>query len=247
MKGLSKYSAFLLLQFLAFWPVWRWYIARLFDSSDEPWGLLALVTAILFTGIKGKDMQIGPHQVMLSSIFLFAYMAGFAVLPPLGRAVLAIMSIASILGPSRFGRPVHIGIIGLLLLSLPIIASLQFYMGYPVRFITALIAAKLISLTGYYTTASGTCLSWAGELISIDAPCSGIRMLWAGLYLNFTLACFTGIGAVRTWLAYSLSMLIIFTGNVMRATALFYVETGIFHGKFAKEVPDSFIFPALNF
>jgi len=228
--GLSKSSAFLLLQLVAFWPVWRWYVSRLLDSSDEPWGLLALVTALLFIGLRGKEVKISSRQMIVSSVFLFVYLVTFKALPPLGRAFLAVMSIASILSPSRFGRSVHIGIIGLLLLSLPIIASLQFYLGYPVRFVTAIIASKLITLTGYYTTAAGTCLSWAGEIISIDAPCAGIRMLWTGLYLNFTLACFNGLNTIRTWLTYSLSMLIIFTGNVMRVTALFYMETGILHG-----------------
>ena len=227
MIGLSKSSAFLLLQALAFWPVWRWYGARVVDSSDEPWGLLALLTAFIFIAVKGKEREINSSQFALSSVFLLCYIAGYAALPPLARAVLAILSIASLLSSSCLGRSVHIGIVGLLLLSLPIIASMQFYLGYPVRFVTAIMASKLITITGYYTVAAGTSLSWAGEIISIDAPCAGIKMLWTGLYLNFTLACFNELSAMRTWLTYSMSMLIIFIGNLIRVTALFYLEAGI--------------------
>src|SRR5262245_27679217 len=33
---------------MAFWPVWRWYVHRLNDQSDEAWGIVALVTAVAF-------------------------------------------------------------------------------------------------------------------------------------------------------------------------------------------------------
>ncbi|MEE8573769.1 MAG: archaeosortase/exosortase family protein [Thermodesulfobacteriota bacterium] len=223
----------LALQMLAFWPVLRWYGARMTDSSDEPWGLLALVTAMGFIVLKSakkESGELGKLSFILSSLFLVLYIVSYSALPPLGRAVLAVLSIACTLSATCLGRSVHLGTLGLLLLSLPIIASLQFYLGYPVRFITAVIAAKLITLTGFDVTASGTCLEWAGEIISVDAPCAGIRMLWSGLYLNFTLACFTGTGVFGTWLSYSLSMLAIFIANVLRATALFYLETGIVTG-----------------
>jgi len=33
---------------LAGWPVARWYVARVSDGSDEPWGLAALAVAMVF-------------------------------------------------------------------------------------------------------------------------------------------------------------------------------------------------------
>ncbi len=218
------------VQLVAFWPVLLWYVRRMTDSSDEPWGLLALITALVFILIRGTKQEVGRFAFLSSMFFLVLYVLSYTALPPLGRAVLAVLSIACTLSPSCLGRSVHIGIIGLLLLSLPIIASLQFYLGYPVRFFTAIIAAKIITRIGFDVTASGICLEWAGEIIAIDAPCAGIRMLWSGLYLNFTLACLTGLGALKTWLTYSLSMGAIFIGNVFRATALFFTETGIING-----------------
>ena len=73
----------------------------------------------------------------------------------------------------------------------------------------------------------GTSLHWLGELIVVDAPCGGIKMLWVGLYLNFTLACFANLSTWHTWVSYSLSTGIIFLGNLLRITALFFVESGI--------------------
>jgi exosortase/archaeosortase family protein len=120
-----------------------------------------------------------------------------------------------------------LGVLGLLLLSLPIIASLQFYAGYPVRLATAYLSAVLIRTTGIPVWPEGTTLLWLGEIVSVDAPCSGVKMLWSGLYFNFTLACFGALSTKRTWMSYVASTMIIFVGNVLRSTVLFYGESGI--------------------
>jgi hypothetical protein len=49
----------------------------------------------------------------------------------------------------------------------------------------------MLALTGAAVHAEGTGLRWAGGLIEIDVPCSGIRMLWAGLHLALTAAAST--------------------------------------------------------
>jgi exosortase/archaeosortase family protein len=217
----------LAMQGVAFWPVWQWYVARIMDGSDEPWGVVALGTALLFLLRHGKPARARSSALALASVFAFLYTLSFPVARPLVRAMLAVLALGATVSAFYLGRSVHLGILGLLLLSLPLIASLQFYLGYPVRVVTAEVAARLITLSGYPVTAEGNCLRWLGDLISVDAPCGGIKMLWAGLYLNFTLACLRGLGALRTWLTYSLSVLTIFTGNLLRTAALFYGEAHI--------------------
>lgn len=220
----------LAIQALAFWPVWRWYLARLTDASDEPWGVLALLTAVIFLAWHKKAEPVEflkPLPLVVCCVLVLIYAVTFPVLPPLLRAILAVLALSCTLSMCYLGRSVHIGILGLLLLSLPLIASLQFYLGYPVRVLTAEIASRLIAVTGYPVVAAGNCFHWAGEVIAVDAPCSGIKMLWSGLYVNFTLACFGGLSPSRTWLSYSLSTLTIFIGNLIRTTILFYAEAGI--------------------
>lgn len=226
----------LMLQLAAFWPVWRWYAERVMDASDEPWGVLALATAVFFIALRGRHGKPGPAGLALSTITLLLYIVLYPKLPPLARGVLAMVSIAGVVSPASLGRSMHIGVLGLLLLSLPIIASLQFYLGYPVRALTSMIASQIISAIGFPTEAYGTLLKWAGEYIAVDAPCSGIKMLWTGLYLNFTLACFTGLDQFRTWLSYAASGAAIFTANMLRVTVLFFLESGIVRGpKWAHE------------
>jgi exosortase/archaeosortase family protein len=227
---------YLILQIAAFWPVWRWYAERVMDASDEPWGVLALATAVFFIALRGRGGKAGPAGLALSCGALVLYIVLYPKLPPMARGVLAMVSIAGVVSSASLGRSMHIGVLGLLLLSLPVIASLQFYLGYPVRALTSMIASQIISTIGYPTEAHGAMLKWAGEYIAVDAPCSGIKMLWTGLYLNFTLACFTGLDQVRTWFSYAGSGFAIFIANMLRVTALFFLEAGIVKGpKWAHE------------
>jgi exosortase/archaeosortase family protein len=162
-----------------------------------------------------------------STVFVLLYIVAFPVSLPLVRAVLAVFALSGTVSAYYLGRSMHFGILGLFLLSLPIVASLQFYLGYPARAVTAEVVANLLGLTGYPVTAEGTSLQWFGEVIAVDAPCSGIKMLWAGLYLNFTLACFHGASPSKTWVASVLTILTIFVGNTLRTTVLFYSEAHI--------------------
>jgi exosortase/archaeosortase family protein len=69
-------------------------------------------------------------------------------------------------------------------------------------------------------------LNWNDKLILIDAPCSGVKMLWTGFYLAFTLACYYKFNSKRTALTCGTTLIAILLGNTFRAAALFYVESG---------------------
>src|SRR5262249_661036 len=274
----------LVIEALAFWPVWRWHIYRLGDQSDEAWGIVALVTAVLFA-FRGVTLS-GPQEnaehaeitehaqgqtnfstpfpffryfrvfrvfperianqrrgrpaclplpfmqsqpapgsgLWLPAILLICYSLSYHFLSPLPRAVIAITAIAATISAIRFDQRLHLGVWGLLLLALPVVASLQFYLGFPMRAVVAAMAAPMLQLNGFAVVAEGACLNWNGDLILIDAPCSGVKMLWTGFYLTFTLACYYKLNAKRTALACAATFVAIIIGNTFRAAALFYVE-----------------------
>jgi exosortase/archaeosortase family protein len=118
----------------------------------------------------------------------------------------------------------------LLLLSLPIIASLQFYLGYPLRCLSAFFVVALLNACGVSVEQEGINLLWLGEVVVVDAPCSGIRMLWGGLYLAFTLSCFQDLSTRQTLMAYSLAGLTVFLGNIIRTALLFCLEANFLSG-----------------
>lgn len=212
------------LPLLAFWPVWRWYAARMTDGSDEPWGWAALVVALLFVF---REAPARRASLALPAVLALAYAAGYPFLSPLPRASLAVAALAASLSALRLGRRMHLGLLGLLLLSLPLVASLQFYLGYPLRAFVAAIVAPLLRMQGLAVAREGIALQWNGQSVVFDAPCSGVKMLWAGLFLACTLACFFRLRTRRTPALLAFSLVVIVIGNVIRSTALFYVEAGV--------------------
>ena len=65
-----------------------------------------------------------------------------------------------------------------------------------------------------------------GRTVLVDAPCSGVRMLWTASVLCASLA---AMRARVSWSAMALALLcvlpIVLVGNTVRATLLFLLET----------------------
>ena len=216
----------LLLQAAAFWPVWRWYAARVTDSSDDAWGWVALVTAaVMLVRFKTESSQ--QPNLILPALLTLAYAVSFPFVTPLPRALLAMAAIGATLSVYCFRSKFQLSFCGLLLLSLPLMASLQFYLGYPLRSAVAAMAAPTLQLGGLAVIREGTSLNWGGRLISVDAPCSGVKMLWTGMFLCFALACWFRLSWRRTIATAALSFIAIILGNTLRAVALFYLEAEV--------------------
>ena len=241
LRGASVSGALVLaLQLAALWPVWQWY-ARVIISSDGKWGMLAALTSVAFllwkkggrertTAARGETKR-GRVEIKrglwLPTLFLFLYALAYPFLPLVLSSAIALTALGSTLSLLRLGRLFHPGLMGLLYLSLPLIPSLQFYGGYPLRILVAGVTAPVLRLGGFNVIQEATCLNWGGKLIWIDAPCSGVRMLWVGLYLACALAAVYDLRPLKTLYVLMSASVVIILGNVFRAVALFYLEAGI--------------------
>ena len=222
----------LLVQLLAFWSLGPWYIKRLAESGGETWGILALVTAVVFIirearNVIASDLVGRPMSLLWSALFTLIYAASYVWLPPLARTCLAVTALTATVSVCFLRRQFHTGIWGLLLLSLPVMDSLQFFVGYPLRALVAALAAALLRLGGLAVAPQGAALRWGETLVAVDAPCSGIRMLWVGAYLVVALACLYRLGFMRLLAGVGLALVVLVLGNALRAAALFYLEAGI--------------------
>ncbi len=215
------------MQVAVFWSVWRWYALRLAKSTDEIWCVLALILAAAFIIGARKSNDESSTSLLLPAILTLIYALGYLFMLPLARACVAMLAIGCTISVWRFKRQAHIGVIGLLLLSLPLIPSLQFFGGYPLRVMVAKVAAPMLQMNGFAVVQEGTCLNFAGQLIWVDAPCSGVRMLWAGMLFACALVCVYDFRRWRVLLIIASSLLVIIAGNIFRAVALFYVEANI--------------------
>lgn len=213
---------------VALWPHARWIWHRLHDRSDDPLGLAA--DAVLVLALWRLRGQLRPvprasWQLIAISLALWAAVA-HALAPPLFGAALAALAAVCGLRAVLPARAPWFALLGLALLALPLIASMQFYAGFPLRVVTAEASAWLLRAAGWTVERSGTALTVDGSLVIVDAPCSGVQMVW----LSYFSAC-----ATAWWLALpdriflsrlALVGLLVLGGNVLRNSVLVALEVG---------------------
>jgi exosortase/archaeosortase family protein len=207
---------------LACWPVLLWWGRRVVDDSDEPLGVLALVCGLAF--VWQARHRLGTSALALASalglILIGRMMAGW--LPMLLQGLFLVLALTISLRLWRLP-----GVVSLLSLALPWVATLQFVLGYPLRVIVAMGAEAVLRLLGLTVTREGTDLWYQGVAVGVDAPCSGIRMLW---FLLFAAGFLAARFRLRWGLAISLHVIagsLALLANGVRATVLFFPESGL--------------------
>ncbi|MBS2008642.1 MAG: archaeosortase/exosortase family protein [Cyanobacteria bacterium SZAS TMP-1] len=204
-----------------------WYASRVLDRSDEPWGLISLATAaiFLFQDRVHRPEESGVKNAKLNgSLAVVSYIVLFPFAPNLVLGFLLIAALWFILSGDRpqTGRA---GIFGLVLISLPLIPSLNFYGGYPMRLVTAAGTQLLLACLGMSVSQQGTMLTVQNMLIAIDAPCSGISMLWASTYISLLMATIFKLSVKKTLLLVLATGGFVITANVLRAASLVMYDT----------------------
>lgn len=227
-RALQSATVFFGLQLIAFWSVWRWIFIRFQTSAEESWSVFALIAAAFFAFVRQNKAaeKIANSTYFLSAFFILLYAVGFVFdVPLLLRGMLAIISLNLFLSGWRFGKNFHFGLFVLLSMTLPVIASLNFFLGFPMRVIVGEAVEILLKMQGLDVFREGTALRFGEQLIWIDAPCSGIKMLWFGFFLTAILICFFRLKNVQSLIALILAFITILLGNIFRASALFYTES----------------------
>ena len=77
---------------LACWPVFRWWLARMTDGSDDPLGIAALVVAGFFLWQRRREIQVSGYGTGMALGLILTQ--GVLPLPPLARGVCLVISLA---------------------------------------------------------------------------------------------------------------------------------------------------------
>jgi len=212
----------------ALWPHWLYVARRLVDRSDEPWGVLALMTVVALLW-RDRHALVQPTRSALVGSVMLAIVAAIAhlVLPDLAAAAVAMLALALFL-VHALRRPATPLVI-LLLLALPVIASLQFYLGFPLRVLVAHVSSWLLWLGGLDVTAAGASIVLDDRTVLIDAPCAGIGMLWLGSYVAAVASYLQCADARRTAIAGLAAGALVLAANIFRNAILFFPEAGLVH------------------
>ncbi len=220
---------YVLLPIIALWPNWQWSAARFADGSDDPLGILALVALVFLSARERHFFLKKPRLFWLMASFLLALLSGAArfFLPALAQAALATFAVlAAIISLQNAEQPKFSWFL-LGVLSLPLLASLQFFVGFPLRVLTAECSLYLLQMLGLEVTRSGTVLFVNGQAIMVDAPCSGIQMAWVTYFVASFSASFWRIGDRLFLKTLPLISALILSGNILRNTLLMLKESAI--------------------
>jgi exosortase/archaeosortase family protein len=223
---------------VACWPVWFWCAERMRDKSDDPLGLVALAAvAFLTLGAKGGSPSLardGRYGSACAFLLIYALTAG--QLPMLIRAGFAVTAIALLLSS-------EVSMWGLMLLGLPVMATMQFYLGYPLRLLVTHAVQVLMSIAGYAVQIRGTDLLWDTHIIGIDPACSGVKMLWTAFFVCFVSAPINKLNNKRTVFLSVATLGIALAANVFRACLLFMLE--VLQARMGIVAPD-FVHPGIG-
>jgi len=214
---------------LAALPLGTWYVQRVIDGSDEPLGVIALgaafATLITAAGLGHGDrrrIRLHPWRMLIGAGLLALVQWYGPVRLPLVAGLLAVAVVAFSVEMPR-GKA---GVIALLVLSLPLVASLDFFAGYPLRLAAAELGRGMLWFVGIEAERNGVLLVHCGRLVGIDPPCAGVRMLWTACFLAAVLAVRMRLSWRRTLGLLGMAIGCVVVGNALRAALVFLPESG---------------------
>lgn len=210
---------------VSFWPLIPLYWQRMALPEERWCGLLALSSATYFAIRECRSASLRPFDLKWPIAAIAIYVLSTLLFPKVLVVLIALGAVAVTVSSVACSVRLHVGITGLIFLSLPVLSRAQLYFGYPLRLLVGTLTIPILRISGIAVIQEGTVLSWGGELIVIDAPCSGIRMLWATLFFTFVLCCLYRLSGFQTILASVLSIVVVVMANAWRSAALFQLET----------------------
>jgi exosortase/archaeosortase family protein len=218
----------LALHALALWPHGVYLTQRAFDGSDDPLGLVALVAAATLVASLRHRLRLLPRLgwlVAALALALAANGAWWAGAPSLLSALLAALSLASALMAWWPRERAKAPLLGLVVLALPWLATLQFYLGWPLRVLTAQLSAWGLQWFGWVAERSGASMLVNGQLVIVDAPCSGVQMAWFGYFTACACAASFNVSDRAFVRGAPLVGLVVLAGNVLRNSVLVALES----------------------
>lgn len=215
---------------VALLPTWWWLGQRMADGSDDPLGILALAAMATLLFFHRSHLRAAP-RLGLQVAALVGVVCTTALQHPLPDLLVALMGLLSLAAGLLAFLPTQVAtapVWGLSVLSLPLLASLQFYAGFPLRVLTAELSSWLLSVA-HTVERTGSSLLVDGQLIIVDAPCSGVQMAWLGYFT----ACAVALATQRSNRAFLLRLpvvgVLVLLGNVVRNTLLVAAQASGMH------------------
>lgn len=218
------------LMLAATWHSAAWMLDRLHTSPEE--GLTLFATAALLAGLAVPRLRgngLAPAIPVTTVAILLAFHAALTMAdaPLLFRASLAVTGLLWIAYRAAFESRPPPAFWVLIALSMPVLPSLQFVLGYPMRLVSAVLTVGLLDLQGVPTGRDGTYVTIGGETVQFDAPCSGVAMLWTLTLVTLMFALVNRFSPARLSAAMALTASLAVVCNVLRVSSLLFADAAL--------------------
>ena len=210
---------------VALFPVWQWYFSRLSESgtSIRSWLPLALLAHAAIAISRSRTRAADRHQLQLVQAVAVLTAICMPVAPHLISGILG-LTLTGMCASLLLFQTIRLPYVSLYPLGLPALASIQFFGGYPLRLVTAWMTWLPLRPVFPSLTLEGVNFRLGDLLISVDAPCSGIRMMWTGWLLVAVLAMVYRVRTKAFIMALFLSLPVMVLANSIRATGLVLIK-----------------------
>lgn len=210
----------------ALWPTGLWAAARMVDGSDDPLGLAAIAVLVVAVIRLAPRLQREPARrwLAVAGILALASATVAATGPALLGALIAALALAAALRAFMAPGTPALPLASLAVLALPVVSSMQFYAGFPLRVVTAEASAWLLGTVGFSASREGSAMTVDGRLVVVDAPCSGVQMVWMAYFCACTVAWWARLPDRVFARRVAGVGLVVMAGNVVRNAVLVGLE-----------------------
>ena len=214
-----------LLSAAAIWPVWLYLFRSWAGPGSDGTGPGLLILSLAWAAWISLKDPAPPHGSRFGTAIILAVYAGaYGWLPPLARAMIGLAALgASVVEMPGVGWRHRSGLAILFILCAPAVDTLNFFLGGPLRSLSAAMATVWLQGTGLPAAMQGAALSVDGKLFLVDSPCSGINGLWVGVVIAAAAAVYYRLRPIRTVLLVSIAVILCAPANAWRMASLVYL------------------------
>jgi Transmembrane exosortase (Exosortase_EpsH) len=211
-----------LLVALAAWPSVVWTGRRLIDSAGDRLGIVALCALMLALWHARLRFDRPPRVALLciAATLVFATNLAPDALPDALRALIAACAVTTALASVADRDETIAPYAGMLLLALPLMASIDFHAGYPLRLLTAESSRWLLSLADWEVARVGSTVTVDGHFVQAAATSSGAHLAWVGAFIACVVAWMLRVPSVALVMRLPLIAVATLVVNIARNTLL---------------------------